>query len=144
MELTFETLHEIIRNPETDEEKEILLRCYKEGMKNGWASGKFARADGDFIVEEDRLNKNSISFIDSQEGLIKYFKMGNWCLGAGIIYKNLFFLNQIDGGDEWAIYYIKEKKIENFESYSIKMVLDGSEAEFIKDLKKMLGGNYGK
>ena len=130
------------RKAKTDHEKAILLRCYQEGLKNGWASGNFARQDGNFIVEEDRLNKNSISFIDNQEDLINFFKQGNWCLGAGIIYKNLFFLEQTNGGSEWAIFYINDGEIKQFESYSIYMVLDRNEKEFIKDLKKMIKRIY--
>jgi len=142
--LTFEQLHEIVRKPKTEEEKRLLARCYKEGLKNGWASGKYDRLDGNFLVEEDRLNKNSISFVDTQKGLIEFFKQGNWCLGTGIIYKNLFFMEQTNGGSEWAIYYIKKDEIKKFESYSIKMVLDrkSGRAEFLKDLKKMLDGTY--
>lgn len=29
------------------------------------------------------------------------FHYGNWCLGQGFYYRNLCFINQIDGGDEW-------------------------------------------
>ena len=142
--MEFERLYEIIRKPQTEEEKKLLIRCYNEGKKNGWASGDCDRANGNFIVEEDCLNKNNISFIDSQEGLIEFFKPGNWCLGTGIIYKNLFFLEQTNGGSEWAIYKITEDEIKSFESYSIKMVLDKKDGrvEFLKDLKEMLEGNY--
>ena len=142
--MNYEKLHKIIRKPKTEEEKALLLRCFKEGEKNGWASGDYDRADGNFIVEEDCLNKNSISFIDKLNGLIDFFRQGNWCLGTGIIYKNLFFLEQINGGSEWAIYEIKENEIKNIDSYSIKMVLDkkGGRKEFIEDLNQMLKGDY--
>ena len=130
------------RKPQTKEEKDLLLRCFKEGLKNGWASGDYARAEGDFIVNEDCLNEKSISFIDNQEDLINFFDFGNWCLGTGIIYKNLFFLEQINGGNEWAIYKIEDNKIKQFESYSIKMVLDRDKKEFIKDLKEMVKRTY--
>ena len=29
------------------------------------------------------------------------FQYGNWCLGQGYHFRNLCFINQIDGGDEW-------------------------------------------
>jgi len=142
--MDYEKLHEIIRKPQTEEEKKLLIRCFKEGKKNGWASGDYDRADGNFIVEEDCLNENSISFIDNLNGLIAFFRQGNWCLGTGIIYKNLFFMEQTNGGSEWAIYEIKKNEIKSFESYSIKMVLDkkGGRKEFIEDLNKMLDGSY--
>ena len=142
--MEFEELQKIVRKPKNPEEEIVLKRCYEEGLKNGWANGDVDRQNGNFIVEEDRLNKNSISFIDTQGDLIKFFKAGNWCLGTGIIYKNLFFMEQTNGGSEWAIYEIKKNEIKSFESYSIKMVLDkkGGRKEFIEDLNKMLDGSY--
>ena len=142
--MEFEELHKIIRKPKNEAEKNLLIRCFKEGKKNGWASGDYAREDGNFIDENDCLNENSISFIDKINGLIAFFRQGNWCMGNGIIYKNLFFLEQTNGGSEWAIYLIEDKEIKNFESYSIKMVLDkkGGRKEFLEDLNKMLNGSY--
>jgi len=131
-----------MRKPKNDKEQKLLSKCLKEGLKNGWASGKYAIEEGDFIVKEDRLNKNSISFIDNEKDLINFFKCGNWCLGTGIIYKNLFFLEQINGGNEWAIFYIENNKINQFESYSILMVLERNKKEFIKDLRTMIKRNY--
>jgi len=83
------------------EEKEFWRRAYKLGMMNGWCSGRYAMENGNFIVEEDRLNKNSCSTITNLDGLYNFFKHGNWCLGDTAIHKNLCFIQQIDGGDEW-------------------------------------------
>jgi len=104
----------------TPQEKDFWNKCYKIGMKNGWMNGKFAEADGDFIVEEDRLNKKSVAVIDDIGELRKYFAMGNWGLGSSVIYKNLCFMNQINGGDEWLV--IKQFKngiAKAFESYTL-------------------------
>ena len=117
-----------------------ILRCYQEGLKNGWASGTFAIQDGDFITEEDRLNKNSISFINTKRELKKFFRQGNWCLGQGIIYKNLFFLQQINGGDEWATYHIKEDEIKQFESITFEHII--KRGEFESYIKKINNINY--
>lgn len=132
-----ETINTINTRPaKTEEEKKIILICYKAGMENGWASGKYARADGDFISEADRLNRNSICFCDSIESLKSFFMHGNWCLGQGIIYKNLFFLQQVDGGDEWATYRIKEDHAFAFESMTMGAIIKGG--EFEKDIESML------
>ena len=124
------------RKPINQKEKDLLLRCYKEGLKNDWASGKFAKEDGDFIVEEDRLNKNSICFVDSLKDLKNFFNFDNWCLGQGIIYKNLFFLQQINGGDEWATHLITNDQIKQFESISFEQII--RDKEFNKYMKKLL------
>ncbi len=96
-----------LREAKNEKEKAEVLACYKKGMTNGWASGKYAMEAGDFIVEDDRLSKDSIGFADTLPELKAFFKDGGWTLGTGVIYKNLFFLQQIDGGDEWAVYEIE-------------------------------------
>ena len=81
--------------------KEFWKQVYKLGMMNGWCSGRYAMEDGDYIAEEDRLNENSYTIISKLDDLYKFFKHGNWCLGNSVIHKNLCFIQQIDGGDEW-------------------------------------------
>jgi len=121
------------------EKNDLIERCYRAGLKNGWASGRYAIQDGDFIVENDRLNRNSISVIETMKELEKWFKDGNLCLGTGFIFKNLFFLQQVDGGDEWATYKITDKTIFQFESISFKRIIetDGKE-EFKKLMARLL------
>ena len=125
------------RKAKNPEEERILERCYKKGMENGWASGRYSMQEGDYIAEEDRLNPGSICFIDIREELEQFFKYGNWCLGQGVIYKNLFFLNQVDGGDEWAAYRVKENEIFQFESISFIPIIKGNELEeFLNRIEK--------
>ena len=101
-------------------EKEFWERAYKLGMKNGWCSGRYAMEDGDFITEEDRLNKNSCSTIAKLESLYRFFKHGNWCLGDSIIYKNLCFIQQVNGGDEWLVIKNFLEGAVDFESISFE------------------------
>lgn len=54
------------------------------------------------------------------EDLQKQFSGGNWCLGQAFYYKNICFINQIDGGDEWLT--IKDDLA--FESITMKYYLD--------------------
>jgi len=112
------------RKPTTPEEIAFKDKCYTIGMQNGWCNGEFARQDGNFIVEEDRLNPNSFVVIDDPETLKKFFKSGNWCLGQGVIYQNLCFINQINGGDEWLTIKDFGNEIRKFESISWKLIID--------------------
>jgi hypothetical protein len=89
------------RKLRTKEEKEKWEKFYAKGMENNWCNGEYARLEGKFISEEDRLNKNSVAVIDDIETLRQFFIHGNWCLGCSAIYKNLCFINRINGGDEW-------------------------------------------
>jgi len=113
-----------LRKPTTTEEKDFAKRCYKIGMKNPWCSGKAAFEDGDFIVEEDRLNKGSFCVADSEEELKEFFKFGNWCLGQAIIYKDLCFIQQVNGGDEWLTIKDFEDGAIDFESMSWELIIE--------------------
>jgi hypothetical protein len=104
------------RLPKTKEEKELAEMAYKEGMKNNWCNGEYARLDGDFIVEEDRLNRNSFTVIEDIEKLKRFFMHSNWCLGQGVIFKSLVFINQVDAGDEWLTMKRFDSKVVSFES----------------------------
>ena len=115
------------RKPKNESENRLIKRCYSTGMGNGWASGKYARMDGDFITKEDSLNMDSIFFIDTKKELKKFFKFGNWCLGQGVIYKNLFFLQQVNGGDEWATHRINDKEVFQFDSVSFMPIIKDNE-----------------
>lgn len=108
------------RDPKTKAEKEFAELAYNEGMKNGWCSGEFDRQDGNFIVEEDRLNKNSFCVIDDVQKLKAFFIHGNWCLGQGVIHKSLCFIQQIDGGDEWLTMKKFKDKVYSFESITFR------------------------
>lgn len=46
---------------------------------------------------------NELSFCEclSIDELEEKIRHENWCLSAAFFYKNLCFINQIDGGDEW-------------------------------------------
>jgi hypothetical protein len=108
------------RDPKTKAEKEFAALAYTEGMKNGWCSGRYARLDGDFITEEDCLNKNSICVIEDAQRLKEFFIAGNWCLGQGVIHKSLCFITQIDGGDEWLTMKRFKDKVYSFESITFR------------------------
>ena len=103
-------------------EKEFWQRAYSLGMKNGWCSGRYAMEDGNFIVEDDRLNKNSCIVINKDGKLYKFFKRGNWCLGQAVIHKDLCFIQQVDGGDEWLTIKNFDDEAVAFESISFDMI----------------------
>lgn len=125
------------RKAKTDEEKKLVRRCYEAGMRNVWASGEADFDVGNFIVEEDCLNLNSICFIDDLQNLEAFFSQGNWMIGQGVIHGSLFFLQQVDGGDEWALHKITEAEVFSFESWSCGRMIEsgGFEEELGRVLK---------
>lgn len=134
--MDWEQLSKRLRKPVSSEEVAFKDRAYKLGMANGWCNGQFAMSDGNFIVEDDRLNKNSFSVADDLETLEAFFEHGNWCLGSGMIYKNLCFINQVNGGDEWLTIKNFEDEAIDFESITFKGTI--AEGEFEPLIERLL------
>ena len=113
-------------------EREFWRRAYEIGLKNGWCSGRYAMEDGNFIVEEDRLNKNSCIVIDKVGKLYKFFKRGNWCLGQSVIHKDLCFMQQVNGGgDEWLT-------IKNFDDEAVAFESISFDTIYYKEFDKVI------
>lgn len=49
----------------------------------------------------DSSSPYSFCTIDDLSMLKLFFEHGNWSLRQGVVYKDLFFCNQVSGGDEW-------------------------------------------
>ena len=84
-------------------------------QENGWLrEGGYAWQDDPFLEEYP------YSFVrtDSIDGLRDYFG-GNWALRQGILYDDLAFIQQVDGGDEWwTLKKLPDGKWLDFESWS--------------------------
>ncbi|WP_187768188.1 hypothetical protein [Paenibacillus sp. PL91] len=79
------------------------------GYENPWIS----QANDPFFT------RKSFHLCETAEELIEFFHRGNWCLGQAYIYKNLVFINQVNGGDE----YLTIKDYSPFESITFQAVL---------------------
>jgi len=70
--------------------------------------------------------------------LIDYLRRTGWCYRAGFIYKNLVFINQVNGYEEWAVFRkeIEDNKItfKQIESITGSFV---SEEEWLRMILKM-------
>ncbi len=55
-----------------------------------------------------------------------FFEHGNWSIRQGVVYRDLFFCNQVNGGDEWwtCRYDHKTGTYVPFESITMKAVID--------------------
>lgn len=118
-----------------NKEKTFWEKAYALGMDNGWCSGEYDRLDGNPIVEEDRLNKGSVTIIDTRRELIRFFKQGNWCLGQAVIHGPLCFIQQVNGGDEWlTMKLFDDGVVRTFESISFGRMIDGKDTNMYKYL----------
>lgn len=125
----------------TASQKEFMEMCYKIGMKNGWCSGKYAMQDGDCIVEEDRLNRNSFKVYADLAELKETLSRSNWCIGTSCIYNDLCFMNQVEGGGEWLTIKRFGDEAIAFESISMSLIIkDGEFEDMIRRLETATKG----
>lgn len=74
----------------------------KIGKKNYWIKE----------ANDPPFTKDMFTACKTVAELQKKIQQGNWCLGQAFYYKNICFINQVNGGDEWLT--IKENvKFEN-------------------------------
>ena len=126
----------LVEESTSPHQQKFIDMCYDIGMKNGWCSGSFAMQDGDFITEEDRLNRNSFKIYTDLEELKETLSRNNWCLGASCVYNDLCFMNQVDGGGEWLTIKRFGDEAIAFESMSTALIIeDGKFEEMIKRLE---------
>ena len=118
-------------------QEEFINACYKIGMQNPWCSGRADFEDGNFLSEEDRLNRNSFTVFTDAGKLKDAFKRGNRCLGEAFVYRDLCFMNQVNGGDEWLTMKGFGDDVLVFESISwIPIIDDGEFDDLLKRLER--------
>lgn len=83
----------------------LIANWVKLGVANHW----IARATDPFFDE------NSFRECTTVDELAEFLSRGNWCVGTAFFYKDICFINQVNGGGEWLT--IKGKV--PFESISI-------------------------
>lgn len=110
-------------------EGERLAQLRKVVEKNIWlATGAYAEDDPLFEAEY-QLNIVETYDLDL---LIDYFAHGNWALRDGIVFGDLCFIQQVNGGDEWATFKFDHEnntwdigtRLGSFESISFGHMID--------------------
>jgi len=88
----------------------------------------FMELDYDYCIHE----------CSSLEELKKKFEHGNWAIRQAFVFKNLCFVNQVNGGDEWwTIKEVDDGELVAFESISFRFVIrDGKFEGMMKRLLK--------
>lgn len=95
-----------------------------EGYRNPWIRTAY----------DPMFTRESFQVVDTVEELMEKFRYGNWSLGNAFIYKNLCFINQVNGGDEWMTL----KDWCPFESITFRAVLRHGEQYFRKYIRELL------
>ncbi len=96
----------------SSKERESLIQKCQE---NDWL-----REDGLPWQEDAYLEEYPYEFarLDTIEDLKAYFEYGNWAIRQGVVYKDLAFIQQEDGGDEWWVLKRLDNDWLHFESAS--------------------------
>lgn len=95
------------------------------GKENSWIKEAY----------DPPFNEDSFYICRDVYELVEKLSHGNWSLGTAFVYRNLAFINQINGGDEWLV--IRDHI--PFESWSCGYTIQNrGHLHFIKQVYKML------
>ncbi|MEU0520921.1 hypothetical protein [Streptosporangium sp. NPDC006007] len=72
-------------------DRELREQWYKLGIENPWISS----------ADDPPFTRNSFVGCYSVEELEENIGHGNWAIGTAFYYRDLCFINQVEGGDEW-------------------------------------------
>lgn len=114
---------------------ERIKAIMKAANKNPWISGRVAIEDGDPLSAlEYQFTKDSISECQTMEELKEKLDNGNWCIGQCFTFRDLVFINQVNGGDEWLTLKFFGDELVSFESITFRPM--------IHDYKEIEGENF--
>lgn len=99
--------------------KDLIDEWLIIGKKNPWICRAY----------DPPFSRGSICECETIEDLKERFVHGNWCLGQAFYYKDLCFINQVNGGCEWLT--IKGKT--PFESLFMTRIIEAGEFESLID-----------
>jgi hypothetical protein len=107
----------------------------KVALRNPWINGSVANQDGDpFMAIEYELTEKSFCECVTLERLKADFMSGCWSLNTAFIYKNLVFINQDNGGDEWlTLKQFEDGEVIAFESLTARLIIEKGEFEQLID-----------
>ena len=96
-------------------------------QENGWL-----RRGGYAWQDDPYLEEYPYSFVQTEDldDLATFLKEGNWSLRSGIVYEDLAFIQQDDGGDEWWTLKRFDEGWLDFESISCAHIIRRDPAEF--------------
>jgi hypothetical protein len=106
--------------PELDEQ--LREQWYRLGMENVWISS----ADDPPFTRESFVGCYSIQELEERIG------HGNWSMGTAFYYRDLCFINQVEGGDEW----LTIRHGIAFESMTLEPFID--EGRFARLIRRLL------
>lgn len=108
-------------------DKQTHTQLVKKCQSNPWLKVGGIDFEDDFLIESDY--NYGFTEIDSLEELKEFFNHGNWSIRQGAVYKNLAFINQVNGGDEWWTLKNFDGEWISFESITFRLIIRDDEFE---------------
>ena len=119
--------------------KDKIRAIVNAALKNPWINGTTAILDGDpFMALEYELTEESFSVIGDPEELAEKLSQCGWALNTAFIYGEFAFINQVNGGCEWAVFKFNPETETAFQFESITGDWMGKEEilEFLQRIEK--------
>lgn len=86
------------------------------------------------VFEEDPDMESDYPFnfqsVDDLRALREYFSHGNWAIRDGVVFGDLAFINQVNGGDEWWTLKWDGENWVGFESCSMDRIIRSGKFQF--------------
>lgn len=99
-----------------------IEKLHKKCQQNLWLKDN----NDDYDSEDYCFNVKIVNTIDE---LKDFFVHGNWAIRQGVVFNNLAFINQVNGGDEWWTVKDFNGNLIAFESVTFMVVIQKGEFE---------------
>lgn len=119
--MTYEQMRAQMRDVPADVHQALAEVC----QRNPWLKNGGIPFEDDPCLELD----SPFSFwqTDSITALQAFFAHGNWAIRNGVVFHDLAFINQVDGGDEWWTLKSFDGKWLPFESVTFSGIIRRNE-----------------
>jgi hypothetical protein len=116
-------VHSLMREAALPMRGELPERLVKSCQKNPWLKrGGIDFEPEGFCCEHD--HPYYLERYDDLAMLKEFFAWGNWGIRAAVQYKDLIFVNQVNGGDEWWTLKIDGDELVPFESITFGCLIE--------------------
>lgn len=111
---------------------DLLERLKKTCQENPWIKvGGLDFEPNGFCCETDY--DYTLTRFDDLDMLRAFFEHGNWAIRMGVQYRDLIFVQQVNGGDEWWTLKVADDRLVAFESITMRLVIKhGDFSEYIE------------
>jgi hypothetical protein len=118
----YEVKYRAMRDAATSVKGPLLAKLVETCQQNPWLKlDGVDFGDGELYVESDY--PYCLERYDDLDMLRAFFEHGNWALRAAVQWRDLIFVNQVNGGDEWWTLKMVGDDLIPFESITFRRII---------------------